>query len=80
MMLSMQMQQQNQQNSMQQQMFQQQMQMQMAVMEKRVETSEKYLRRIVRTLCGNKHKTRGRIDDDEASSDDDNWLIEIYLF
>jgi hypothetical protein len=50
-------------------MFQQQMQMQMAAMEKRAETSEKYLRQIAKTICGNKCK-RGSINDDEASSDD----------
>jgi hypothetical protein len=53
-MLSMQMQQQMQQFSMHQQMFQQQMQMQMAAMEKRAEISEKYLRRIVKTIGRNK--------------------------
>ena len=69
-MLSMQMQQQTQQFSMQQQMFQQQMQMQMAVMEKRAETSEKYLRRIAKSIGRNKRK-RGDYDDEDDSTDDD---------
>jgi hypothetical protein len=49
-MLSMQMQQQMQQFSMHQQMFQQQIQIQIAAMEKRAETSEKYLHRIATTI------------------------------
>jgi hypothetical protein len=69
-MLSMQMQQQTQQFSMHQQMFQQQMQMQMAAMEKRAETSEKYLRRIAKTIGRNKRK-RGGYDDEDNRTDDD---------
>jgi hypothetical protein len=69
-MLSMQMQQQMQQFSMHYQMFQQQMQMQMAAMEKRAETSEKYLRRIAKTIGRNKRK-RGGYDDEDDSTDDD---------
>ena len=69
-MLSMQLQQQVQQFSMQQQMFQQQMQMQMAAMEKRAETSEKYLCQIAKTIGRNKCK-RGDNDDKDNSTDDD---------
>ena len=69
-MLSMQMQQQMQQLSMHQQMFQQQMQIQMAEMEKRAETSEKYPRRIAKTIGRNKLK-RGGDDDKVDTSDDD---------
>ena len=72
-MLSMQMQQQTQQFSMQQQMFQQQMQMQMAAMEKRAETSEKYLRRIAKTIGRNKRKRGGNDDEDDSSPDDDEY-------
>jgi hypothetical protein len=70
-MLSMQMQQQTQQFSMQQQMFQQQMQMQMAAMEKRAETSEKYLRRIAKTIGHNKRKRGGDDDEDDSTEDDE---------
>ena len=69
-MLLMQMQQQTHQFSMHQQMFQQQMQIQMAAMEKRAETSEKYLRRIAKTIGRNKRK-RGGYDDEDDSTDDD---------
>jgi proteasome assembly chaperone (PAC2) family protein len=55
---------------MHQQMFQQQMQIQMAAMEKRAETSEKYLRRIAKTIGRNTCK-RGGDDDEDNSSDDD---------
>jgi proteasome assembly chaperone (PAC2) family protein len=55
---------------MHQQMFQQQMQMQMAAMEKRAETSEKYLRRIAKTIGHNKRK-RGGYDDEDNRTDDD---------
>ncbi len=55
---------------MQQQIFKQQMQIQMAAMEKRVETSEKYLRWIAKTIVRNKFK-RGGDDDKDDSSDDD---------
>ena len=73
-MLSMQMQQQAQQFSMQQQMFQQQMQMQMAAMEKRAETSEKYLRRIAKTIGRrNKRKRGGNEDEDDSTRDDDEY-------
>ena len=45
--------------------------MQMAVMERRAETSEKYLCRIAKTMgdCNNKRK-RGGFDDDDGSSDE----------
>ena len=68
-MLSMQMQQQMQQFSMQQQMFQQQMQMQMAAMEKRAETSEKYLHRIAKSIGRNKRKRD--YDDEDDSTDEE---------
>ena len=55
---------------MHQQMFQQQMQMQMAAMEKRVETSEKYLCWIAKTI-GCKKRKRGGDDDKEDSTDGD---------
>lgn len=44
--------------------------MQMAAMEKRAETSEKYLRRIAKTIGRNKRK-RGGNDDKDNSTDDD---------
>jgi hypothetical protein len=44
--------------------------MQMAAMEKRAETSEKYLRRIAKTIGRNTCK-RGGDDDEDNSSDDD---------
>ena len=44
--------------------------MQMAVMEKRAETSEKYLRQIARKIGHSKRKRGG--DDDEDDSSDDN--------
>jgi hypothetical protein len=69
-MLLMQMQQQTQQFSMHHEMFQQQMQMQMAAMEKHVETSEKYLCRIVKTIGRNKQKRSGNDDKDDTSDDD----------
>ncbi len=69
-MLSMQMQQQTQQFSMHQQIFQQQMQIQISVMEKRAETSEKYLCRIAKTIGRNKRE-RGGDDGKDNSSDDD---------
>jgi hypothetical protein len=72
-MLSMQMQQMAQQILMQQEIFLQQMQMQMSEMEKRADTSEKYLRRIAKAMTthNDKHK-RGRTDekDDDSSNDD----------
>ena len=46
------------------------MQMQMAAMEKRAETSERYLRWIAKTIGYNKRK-RGADNDDGDSSDDD---------
>ena len=55
---------------MHQQMFQQQIQIQIAAMEKRAETSEKYLHRIAKTIGCNKCK-RGGDDDKDDSSDDD---------
>ena len=51
-------------------MFQQQMQMQTAAMEKRAETSERYLYRIAKTIGNNKRK-RGADNDDDDSTDDD---------
>ena len=74
-MLSMQMQQQTQQFSMLQQMFQQQMQIEMVAMEKRAETSEKYLCRIAKTI-GRKTRKRGSDADEDDSSDDDEWVIK----
>ena len=68
-MMSVQMQQQAQHFAMQQHMFQQQIQMQMAAMEKRAETSEKYLHRIARKIGHSKCK-RGDDDDENDSSDD----------
>lgn len=70
-MLSMQMQQQSREYSMQQQMFQQQMQMQMAAMERRAETSEKYLRRIAKTIGQHNKRKRGGDDDEDYSTDND---------
>jgi hypothetical protein len=60
----------SQQMQMQHQFLQQQMQMQMAAMEKRAETSERYLRWIAKTIGYNKRK-RGADNDDDDSSDDD---------
>ena len=59
-MLSMQMQQSMQHFTMQQAMFQHQMQMQMSAMEKCVETNEKYLRRIAKSLSRKKMCKRGK--------------------
>jgi proteasome assembly chaperone (PAC2) family protein len=56
---------------MQHQFLQQQMQMQMAAMEKRAETSEKYLRRIAKTIGKNKRKRGGDNDDDDSTDDDE---------
>ncbi len=42
----------------------------MAVMEKRAETSERYLRRIAKTIGRNKRKRGG--DDDEDDTSDEN--------
>ena len=71
-MLSMQMQQQTQQFAMQQQMFQQQMHMQMAAMERRAETSEKYLCRITKSMGDHNNKRkRGGFNSDDGSSDED---------
>ena len=71
-MLSMQMQQQTQQFAMQQQMFQHQMHMQMAAMERRTETSEKYLRRITKSMGDHNNKRkRGGFNSDDGSSDED---------
>ena len=58
-----------------QQMFQQQMQIEMVAMEKRAETSEKYLRRIAKTI-GRKTRKRGGDADEDDSSDDDEWVIK----
>ena len=59
-------------------MFQQQMQIQMAAMEKRVETSEKYLHRIAKMIGRNKHK-RGGDDDEVDTSDDESRQVKINL-
>ncbi len=45
--------------------------MQFAAMDKCVETSEKYLRQIAKSLAKNKKRKKGGSDDDEDSSDDD---------
>jgi len=60
-MLSNQMQEAAQNMSMQQSMFQQQMQMQMAAIDKRAETSEKYLRKIALSLAKKKSVRRARV-------------------
>ena len=60
-----------QQFSMHHQMFQQQMQMQMAAMEKRAETSEKYLRRIAKTIGKNNKRKRGGDNNDYDSTDEE---------
>jgi hypothetical protein len=72
-MMSMQMQNMQQQFSMQQQMFQQHLQMQMAAIERRAETSERYLRRIAKAVGdrNNKRKRGGSDNDDESDEDDD---------
>jgi hypothetical protein len=56
---------------MHQQMFQQQMQRQLTAMDKRAETSEKYLRRITKMIGRKKCKRVGGDDYDDESSDDD---------
>ena len=43
----------------------------MAVMEKRAETSEKYLRRIAKTIGRNKRKRGDNDDIDDSTEDDD---------
>ncbi len=72
-MLSMQMQQMAQQISMQQQIFLQQMQMHMSAIEKRADTSKKYLWQIAKSMTthNNKHKRGGTDDKDYDSSNDD---------
>ena len=57
--------------SMQQSMFHQQMQTQLAMIEKRAETSEKYLRQIAKSLAKNKKRKKGGSDDEDDTSDDD---------
>jgi hypothetical protein len=47
------------------------MQMQMAAMEKRAETSEKYLRRIAKTIGKNNKRKRGGDNNDYDSTDDE---------
>jgi len=44
--------------------------MQMAATEKHAETSEKYLRRIAKTIGNKKHKRGGDNDDDDSTDDD----------
>jgi proteasome assembly chaperone (PAC2) family protein len=61
----------SQQMQMQHQFLQQQMQMQMAAMEKRAETSEKYLRRIAKTIGKNNKRKRGGDNNDYDSTDDE---------
>jgi hypothetical protein len=46
------------------------MQIQMAAMEKRAETSEKYLCQIAKTI-GRKKRKRGGDDEDDSSDDDE---------
>jgi hypothetical protein len=68
-MLSIQMQQTAQQFLMQQQMFQEQMQMQMSAMEKRAETSKKYLRQIAKSMTSHNYKCkRGGTDEEDDDS------------
>ena len=70
-MLSNQMQQTEQNMSMQQSMFHQQMQMQLAAIDKRAETTEKYLCQIAKSLVRNKKRKKGGSDDEDDTSDDD---------
>jgi hypothetical protein len=72
-MLSMQMQQTAQQILMQQQIFLQQMQMHMSAMEKRADTSKKYLWRIANfmPIHNSKRKRDGIDEEDNDSSNDD---------
>ncbi len=72
-MLSMQMQQTAQIIAMQQQIFLQHMQMHMSAMEKRADTSKKYLRRIVKSMTthNNKRKRGGTDEEDDDSSNDE---------
>ena len=55
----------------QQSMFHQQMQMQLAAIDKRAETTEKYLRQIAKSLGRNKKRKKGESDDEEDTSDDE---------
>ncbi len=50
----------------QQMQMQMQMQMQTAVIDKRAETSEKYLCQIAKSLAKNKKRKKGRSDDKET--------------
>ncbi len=72
-MLSMQMQQTAQIIAMQQQIFLQQMQMHMSALEKRTDTSKKYLWRITKSMIthNNKCKRGGTDKEDDYSSNDD---------
>jgi proteasome assembly chaperone (PAC2) family protein len=70
-MLSNQMQQTAQNMTTQQSMFHQQMQMQLAAIDKRAETTEKYLRQIAKSLGRNKKRKKGESDDEEDTSDDE---------
>ncbi len=72
-MLSIQMQQTAQQISMQQQIFLQQMQMHMYAMEKRTDTSKKYLWQIAKSMTthNTKHKRDGTDEEDNDRSNDD---------
>ncbi len=57
--------------SMQQSMFHQQMQMQLAAINKRAETSEKYLCQVAKLLAKNEKRKKGGSDDEDDTSDDD---------
>ena len=48
-----------------------QMQMQLAAIDKRAETSEKYLRQIAKSLAKKKKRKKGESDVEDESSDDD---------
>ncbi len=50
--------------------------MQLTVMDKRAETSEKYLCWIVKMIGHKKRKRGGGDDYDDKSSDDDEWVIK----
>ncbi len=71
-MLSMQIQQTAQQILIQQQIFMQQMQVHMSVMENRVDTSKKYLSRIVKSMTTQNNNKRKRSETDEEHDDSSN--------
>jgi hypothetical protein len=72
-MLSIQMQQTTQQILIQQQIFMQQMQVHMSVMENRVDTSEKYLCRIVKSMTTHNNNKRklGETEEEHIDSSND---------